>query len=379
MPWKETTTMSLRIDFVKLAKLPGVNISELCRRFGISRKTGYKWIRRGREEGENGLKDRSRRPHHSPNRSCRELETMIMGVRATCPAWGGRKIKAYLENKGQTGIPSASTITEILRRNDCLDAEEALKHQPFKRFEMDQPNRLWQMDFKSYFALVEGGFCHPLTVLDDHSRFLLGLQACPNQTTQTVQEQLTGIFRRFGLPERILADNGRPWGFDADTPHTHLTAWLLRLGVKISHGRPYHPQTQGKDERLHRTLNDELLNRHSLSNLDHCQSCFDQWRNFYNYERPHEALQMQPPISRYQPSPIPFPETLPAILYDTNDIIRKVSDNGKIFFRNHVFRVGKAFSHTPVALRPSLLDGCYDVYFCQSRIAQIDLRDDNQC
>ncbi len=144
---------------------------------------------------------------------------MVVQVRKEHPAWGKRKIKSYLERRGHSQLPTSSTITEILRRNDQIDAEEARKHRPFQRFEMEQPNQLWQMDFKGYFALESGGYCHPLTVLDDHSRFLLGLKACrPNQTGQTVQEQLSGIFRCYGLPERMLMDNGSPWGNDADSP-----------------------------------------------------------------------------------------------------------------------------------------------------------------
>jgi transposase InsO family protein len=306
-----------------------------------------------------------------------ELEIAVVEVREQHPAWGGRKIKAHLKRKGHSQLPSASTITEILRRNNKIDAEEALKHKPYQRFEMEQPNQLWQMDFKGYFALEEGGYCHPLTVLDDHSRFLLGLKACPNETSQTVQEQLSGIFRCYGLPERMLMDNGSPWGDDVDSPNTILTAWLIRLGVQISHGHPYHPQTQGKDERLHRTLIDELLSRYTLTSLPHCQVHFDQWRDVYNYERPHEALDMQSPISRYQPSSRPFPEVLPPILYDTGDIIRKVDDSGKISFRNRSFRVGKAFRYNPVALRPSQRDGDYDVIYCYQKVAQISLREDN--
>jgi transposase InsO family protein len=377
MPWKETTAMSLRTEFIQLAGLAGANLSQLCRRFGISRKTGYKWLKRYREEGESGLGDRSRRPHHSPGRSGEKLEAMIVGVRQEHPAWGGRKIRAYLERKGQVQLPGASTITAILRRNDQLEAEEAVKHRAFQRFEKEQPNQLWQMDFKGYFALEEGGYCHPLTVLDDHSRFLLGLKACPNETSRTVQEQLSGIFRCYGLPERMLMDNGSPWGDDADSPHTILTAWLIRVGVQISHGRPYHPQTQGKDERLHRTLQAELLSRYTLTNLPYCQSHFDRWRDSYNYERPHEALGMQPPISCYQPSPRPFPEVLPPILYDTGDIVRKVDLGGKISFHNRSFRVGKAFRYNPVALRPALRDDDFEVFFCQQKIAQISLREDN--
>jgi transposase InsO family protein len=377
MPWKETTAMSLRTEFIHLAELAGANLSQLCRRFGISRKTGYKWLKRYREGGESGLADRSRRPHHSPRRSSEEIEKAVLEARELYPAWGGRKIKAHLKRKGHSQLPSASTITEILRRNDKIDAEEARKHKPFQRFEMEQPNQLWQMDFKGYFALEEGGYCHPLTVLDDHSRFLLGLKACPNETRQTVQEQLSRIFRCYGLPERMLMDNGSPWGDDLDSPNTILTAWLIRIGVQISHGHPYHPQTQGKDERLHRTLKDELISRYTLANLPQCQVHFDRWRDVYNYERPHEALDMQSPISRYQPSPRSFPEVLPPILYDTGDIIRKVDEKGKISFRNHSFRVGKAFRYNPVAIRPTQKDGEYDVVYCSQKVAQINLREDN--
>ncbi len=377
MPWKETTTMSLRTEFIQLAKIEGANISRLCRRFGISRKTGYKWFKRYQEGGESGLADRSRRPHHSPRRSTEEIEKAVIGARQEHPAWGGRKIKAYLERKEQRQLPSPSTITEILRRNDQIDAEEALKHKPFQRFEMEHPNQLWQMDFKGYFALQEGGYCHPLTVLDDHSRFLVGLKACPNETHKTVQDQLSGIFRCYGLPERMLMDNGAPWGDDIDSPNTILTTWLIRLGVQISHGHPYHPQTQGKDERLHRTLKDELLSRYALADLPQCQVHFDRWRDVYNYERPHEALDMLSPISRYQPSSRPFPEALPPILYECGDIIRKVDEAGKISFHNHSFRVGKAFRFNPVALRPSQRDGDYDVLFCQHKVAKISLCEDN--
>jgi len=369
--------MSLRAEFISKAGLAGANISQLCRHYGISRKTGYKWLKRYQEGGESGLVDRSRRPHHSPRRSPMDVEVRVVKVRQEHPAWGGRKIKAYLERQGHTPSPSPSTITEILRRNNQIDEEEAQKHRPFQRFEMEKPNQLWQMDFKGYFALEEGGYCHPLTVLDDHSRFLLGLKACPNETYQTVQEQLSDIFRCYGLPERMLMDNGSPWGDDAHTPNTILTAWLIRLGVQISHGRPYHPQTQGKDERLHRTLQEELLSRHPFTHMALCQFHFDRWRDVYNFERPHEALQMQSPINRYLPSRRPFPEVLPPILYDPTDIVRKVDESGKISFRNKCFRVGRAFRYNPVALRPTLSDGIFDVFFCHQKVAQISLRVDN--
>ncbi len=377
MPWKEATTMSLRTEFIHLAELEKANLSQLCVRFGISRKTGYKWIKRFKDGGESSLLDRSHRPHRSPRRSSVEIETMVAEVRRNHPAWGGRKIKAYLENKGQPQIPSPSTITEILRRSDLIDEVEAAKHRPWQRFEMESPNQLWQMDFKGYFALGEGGYCHPLTVLDDHSRFLLGLKACHDQTRQTVQGQLTDIFRCYGLPERMLMDHGAPWSLDAEHPHTRLTAWLIRLGVQISHGHPYHPQTQGKDERLHRTLQDELLSYSTLANLDQCQLQFDHWRDTYNYERPHQAIHMQTPSSRYQLSMKIFPEILPPIVYDDDSIVRKVDESGKIYYKNRKFGVGKAFQHNPVALFPTETDGIFDVIYCQQKVAQINLREDN--
>jgi hypothetical protein len=233
------------------------------------------------------------------------------------------------------------------------------------------------MDFKGNFPLGEGGCCHPLTVLDDHSRFLLGLKACLNQTRQSVQEQLTDIFRCYGLPERMLMDHGAPWGVDAEHPHTRLTAWLIRLGVQISHGHPYHPQTQGKEERLHRTLQGELLNHSTMSTLSQCQSQFDHWRYIYNYERPHEAIHLQTPSSRYQLSTRAFPEVLPPILYGPGSIVHMVDESGKICFRNRSFRVGKAFQHNPVAIYSSEIDQAFDVFFCNQKVAQISLMQDN--
>lgn len=376
MPWEERSTVSLRTEFVQQAQEEGVNLSQLCCQFGISRKTAYKWLQRYRQEGEAGLQERSRRPHHSPRRSPPQTEAAVLAVREQHPAWGGRKIKAYLCQRGQAEAPpSASTITEILRRHEHIDPQEASKHRAFQRFEMASPNQLWQMDFKGYFALTQGGYCHPLTVLDDHSRYLLGLRACANQTYQTVQQQLSILFEQYGLPDRMLMDNGSPWGDDADTPYTVLTAWLIRLGIQVCHARPYHPQTQGKEERLHRTLQEELLRYHRWDDLSQCQWHFDRWREVYNGERPHEALQMQPPVRCYRRSARAFPEVLPAIEYESTDIVRRVDVSGKISFRNRSFRVGKAFGHQPVALRPTGRDGEYAVFFCWQRVACISLRD----
>jgi transposase InsO family protein len=231
------------------------------------------------------------------------------------------------------------------------------------------------MDFKGHFALGNGQRCHPLGMIDDHSRFALCLQACRNQQGETVQQQLTVIFRRYGLPEAILMDNGSPWGNDADHPYTPLTVWLLRLGVGVRHGRPRHPETQGKQERFHRTLKAEVLTGPVFSDWAKVQTRFDQWRQVYNHQRPHQALGMAVPASRYQVSPRSFPEVLPPIEYAPGDVVRKVQEHGKISFHNRHFRVGKAFRGYSVALRPTLQDGVFTVHFCSHQIAEICLRD----
>ena len=376
MPWKEWSLMLLRREFVELAIQPGANVKQLCGRFGISRKTGYKWLTRYREAKELGLRDRSRRPRQSPQRSGAEVEAKVLAVRDEHPAWGARKIGTRLEMLGSGEVPADSTIHAILRRYQRVDLRASSQHRPFQRFEREAPNQLWQMDFKGHFALGNGQRCHPLGMVDDHSRFALCLQACRNQQGETVQQQLTATFRRYGLPEAMLMDNGSPWGSDPDHPYTPLTVWLLRLGVGVGHGRPRHPQTQGKQERFQRTLKAEVLAGPVLGDFSQVQARFDQWRQVYNHERPHQALGMAVPASRYQVSPRTFPEVLPAIEYGPGDVVRKVQDQGKISFQNRDFRVGKAFRGYPVALRPTLQDGVFTVHFCSHQIAEIRLRDD---
>jgi len=374
MPWKEVSVMSLRWEFVELASQPNVNFSQLCQRFGISRKQGYKWWKRYRAEGLSGLEDRSRRPQHWPGRTDAEMEQQIVSLRDRHPAWGAWKIQARLKTLGLEGVPSPSTVHQILRRQGRIDPAASAPHRPWQRFEQAAPNQLWQMDFKGHFGLGNGQRCHPLTVLDDHSRYAVCLRACRNETGQTVQEILKETFRRYGLPERMLMDNGSPWGDDADHPYTPLTVWLLRLGIGVCHGRPYHPQTQGKEERFHRTLQVEVLE--GRSDWDHCgvQTRFDQWRQVYNQQRPHQALGMAVPASRYQVSARSFPEALPAIDYGCDAIVRKVQDHGRISFHQRIFRLSKAFRGYPVALRPTLSDGVWEVYFCAHRIGEIDAR-----
>ena len=377
MPWKAASTMSLRYEFIRLAMAETANIRSLSRRFEISPKTAYKWIERSCEAGDEALGDRSRRPKHSPTQTAPAVEQKILRLRESHPSWGARKLHARLTAQGHRDLPSVSTITAILHRYGCINQQEAHKHQPYQRFEAPAPNLLWQMDFKGDFPVLHGR-CYPLTILDDHSRFSLGLLACANQRRETVQQHLVATFRRYGLPQRMLTDNGGPWGSCGNDGYTELGLWMIRLGIALSHSRVCHPQTLGKDERFHRTLKAEVLATRFFESTDHCQHSFDQWRTVYNFERPHEALAMAVPGSRYQPSPREFPDTLAPIEYGPDDLIRKVNAKGDISFRGQFFRVGKAFNRYPVALRPTTTDGFFNVFFCHQQIAQINFINDIQ-
>jgi transposase InsO family protein len=377
MPWNEVTTVCLRAEFVGLAVSNDANISQLCERFGISRKTGYKWLARFRAEGDAGLSDRSRRPASSPSRTAPNIEAEVLRLREKHLTWGGRKLHARLIALKRKNVPSPSTITAILHRHQQIDPE-LLTPDAFVRFERERPNELWQMDFKGHFATAHGR-CHPLTVLDDHSRYCIGLLACDNECRETVQAHLTALFRCYGLPERILCDNGPPWGAaGAETKWTALTVWLLRLGIAVSHGRALHPQTQGKEERFHRTLKAELIQGQLWPDLETCQKRFDPWRQIYNHERPHESLGMLSPASRYRLSERVFPEVLGEWEYDTTDAVRKVTTEGTISYRGYELPVGKAFRGERVAVRPAKTDGIMKAFFGVHEIAELNLNDQNR-
>ena len=370
MPWKEMNAMSLRAEFVVLARQKGSNIRELCRRYPISSRTAYKWLGRYQQEGEAGLADRSRRPKRSPKQTSKAMEAVVVAVREET-GWGGRKIARVLAKRGLERVPHPNTVTDILRRNGKLDEAACAHHDPAQRFERSLPNELWQMDFKGHFAMLTGR-CHPFTVLDDHSRFCLGLRACPNETGGTVRTHLQSIFQQYGLPQAILCDNGGPWGQGYPTwDLSALAVWLIRLGIYPLHGHPAHPQTQGKDERFHRTLKVELLQGRSFADLADCQHHFDAWRDRYNLWRPHEALGLDPPVEHFQPSQRPYPQALPLVEYNSGDIVRKVSSNGDVTYHNRPFRVGRGLVGQYVLLKPTPLDGCLDVFFCQYMVRQI--------
>lgn len=369
MPWLEVSIVEQRREFVVLASMEGANRRELCRRFGISAQTGYKWLSRSGHD----LNDRSRRPHASPLRSADAIEAFVLAVRDAHPAWGARKIERCLI-RGGIEPPAVSTIHAILTRHGRVAPPAGKPGQPWQRFEKDAPNVMWQMDFKGHMPLGRGGDCHPLTVIDDHSRYALCLKACANEQTDTVKDAMTGTFERYGLPECILADNGSPWGDGPYRGWTRLGVWLLKLGIGLHHGRPYHPQTHGKNERFNRTLKAEVFALKRFKSLDDAQCALDHWRTVYNLERPHEALGQDVPASRYKPSSRPMPAKLPAVEYDDGEIVRTVSTTkAYISFKGRFWKMPQAFRGERVAIRPKNSDGLFDVCFAAHKIAQIDL------
>lgn len=356
----------LREEFLCFARKDGANVSELCRRYEISRTCGYKWLNRVSE-----TEDRSRRPHHSPARCSAEVESRVIAARLGNKSCGGRKLYRILKDSGMQRPPSPSTITEILRRHGLLTLGSE-GPRDWQRFEMSSSNELWQMDFKGHFAMLSSR-CHPLTAIDDCTRFSPVLKACDNERSEVVRDGLTEAFQTYGLPLAILCDRGGPWGGPDEI--TQLAAWIMRHGIHLWHGKPKHPQTQGKVERFHGTMVRELLQGTSFANLTQCQEGFDEWRRYYNNRRPHFALDYDTPAKRYTPSPRPFPNTLPPIEYETCDSVRKVQQGGEISFKGKEVQLGKGLAGLPVGIRPTQTDGLYEVRFLTQVIKEINLRD----
>ncbi len=371
MPWKPMDEIALKLEFVRLAEKRDIPFAELCRRYGISRTNGYKALRRHRAEGEAGLVPRSIRPKRTPKRLSLAVEERIVALRTEHPVWGARKIRKLLERAGLVPAPAASTISVVISRRGLANPVRSEASRPFIRFEHPVPNALWQMDFKGWVPTLAGR-CYPRTVLDDFSRYSLCLAALPNERAEGVKGELEKTFRRYGIPDAMLMDNGAPWGSDCLRQNTIITVWLMRLGIKVIHSRPYHPQTNGKEERFHRTLQEELTSTRQWRDLPHCQQEFDRWRPVYNSKRPHEALNFETPASRYRPSLRPFPDVLAPIRYPEGAATRTVNSGGRISFLGQTHFIGKAFRTPPVRLVEAARPGSFDVFFLRSKVAQID-------
>ena len=340
MPWKEETVENLRRTFVLQAIEEGCNMSQLCRQYGITRKTGYKWLQRYRD-GMSML-DQSRAPVMRPYKTPPQTEELILTVRDKHPTWGARKIIRNLSDHGAINLPAPSTVTQILKRNGLITPQQSAAHTPYKHFVRPQPNDLWQMDYKGHFLMQNGERCHPLTMKDDHSRALLCLNAHANERWDGVKTSLTQVFCEYGLPKSILCDNGKPWG-DSLGGYTPFELWMMQMDILPIHGRLFHPQTQGKEERFHRTLNEDVLQRVFIRDLEHAQSVFDAYRYEFNHERPHDALDLDTPAKHYKPSPRQMPKQLSDPEYDIGATLRKVNCKGYISIHNHRYYLSETF------------------------------------
>ena len=344
MSWETKTVMEQRKEFVAAASLENANISALCRQYGISRKTGYKWINRA----EQGLPlcDQSRRPNQQPSKTAVEVEEKIIQMRIEHPAWGGKTIRAALESAGVKGLPSDKTCCNILKRNNLIDPAESAKHKAFQRFEKEHCNEMWQTDFKGDFLLGNGMRCYPLTILDDHSRFSIRIE--PKSSATGVKDSFIHAFCEYGLPNAVLSDNGAQFA-GAHKGLSLFERFLMDLDILPIHGRPIHPQTQGKIERFHRTLKKEAL-RTTPANMEEAKLRLENWRWVYNELRPHHALDLKTPSSVYQPSTRKYYEPKPYV-YDEGSRLIKVNNWGYLRFGPLQFYLSEAMADTHVEIR----------------------------
>ena len=366
MPWKDKTVEKLREEFVEAAKTTK-NFSSLCREFGISRKTGYKWVERNKRSC--AMSDRSHAPLHIPGKTPVEIEEAILKVRAGNPEWGAKTILKVLENSGYSELPCVRTANNILQRNGCITEAESQKRQAFLRFQKEHCNELWQIDFKGDFPLLDGTRCFPFDVIDDHSRYCLGIFAKNN--TLGVMQSMEAVFKEYGLPNAILSDNGGQFaGFKGG--YTHLERRLMDLDILPIHGRPLHPQTQGKIERFHRTMKNEVIKRNVFIDISDADKRLNEWRVKYNEVRPHEALGMRCPADVYIPSMRQYPDKINLYEYSGLHRILTVNYKGYLRFDSKVFYLSETMIGAKLELR--IEDGpiaalCYRNY----KIAEIDL------
>jgi len=341
MPWRESSVVEQRLAFVIRATSPGAHKAALCREFGISRPTGDKWVRRFAADGLAGLWDQSRRPHHSPRQVSAAVEAAILRVRDRY-GWNGRTLQPLVAAEEGVTV-SHATIARVLKRRGRIDPTAVHRPAP-QRFERPTPNALWQMDFKGQYPVREG-WCFPLSVLDDHSRFLVALAACSNQQTAGVAAVLRTAFRRYGVPDAILTDHGVPWHAPANEwGLTRLAVQLIRQGITLVHGRPYHPQTQGKVERFHRTLGAWLRFHGVPQDLGGFAAELPRFQAIYNERKPHRALAGAPPARRYRSSGRAYQPDPPPWVYPAGAALCRVNRNGAVTVERHRFFVSRALS-----------------------------------
>ncbi len=350
MPWKDKTVEETRIEFVKRVLAKEKSKSALCREYGISRPTGDKWIER--YKNNESLSDRSRRPFHTPNRIDIETENKIVEARKKEPAIGAKKTRQMLINSGWDNPPAISTINAVFKRNNLITEEASKAATPYMRFEKSEPNEMWQADFKGDFTMKNGNRCHPLSIIDDCSRFCINADAKGNQRLDGVKDSFIEAFREYGMPYSLLCDNGVPWGSSQSTSITKFEVWLMELGVLTIHIRPSHPQTQGKVERFNGSYKRERLNFYMPADLEDAQRSREEYKSFYNNIRPHESIGMEVPAKKYTRSKIKYSEKITPWEYETGVKIRKVKNSGYLTYEGQGYFLSEGLGNKEVALFP---------------------------
>lgn len=379
MPWRIADPMSIRLEFVAEVLARRRPVAALCVQYGISEKTGYKWLARFRSHGPAGLADAPHTAHRCPHQTPGVQRELLCAARRAHPTWGARKLRAALAATHPTlGWPAASTITTL------LDRAGLVRHRPRRRGRgalggargpaapVAAPNALWTMDYKGQFRTGDGRWCYPLTVVDAHSRFLLACVAHRAPETHAAQAVLADCFRVYGLPAAILSDNGPPFGAPrAPRGFSRLTLWLRTLGITPHFTVPGHPEHNGRHERLHRTLKRDAL-RPPAPSLRAQQARLDAFRLTYNTTRPHEALAQTPPAAHFVPSARPYPLRPLPLGYPTHFLERRVTPAGLVWVHHEDIYISQTFAGYTVGLDP-VSPTQWDVYFAEYLLGALDL------
>lgn len=377
MPWSETTPMRERLLFVAEAEEEVFSVSELCESFGISRKTGYKWIERFEREGLGGLEDRPRVALRCPHRTSPAIAQRVLEFRRKHPRWGPKKLLARLgQLDPRIRWPAPSTAGELLKRAGLIEPSRRARrrHSSFLSPlpKPDHPNDLWSADFKGQFKTGDAIYCHPLTIADGSSRFLLEVRALDSTDSPPVRRSFERLFRQYGLPRAIRTDNGTPFAGTGLCRLSRLSVWWIRLGIRHQRIAPSHPEQNGAHERMHKTLKDNTT-RPPQANRKAQQRCFDNFRQEYNHQRPHEALGQKTPASLYSPSSRHYPSRLPQAEYPGHFEVRRVGSNGCILFQGQRLFLSSTLSGELVGLE-EIDDAVFSLCFGPLLLARLDQR-----
>jgi len=376
MPWREISPMDQRTQFIADYLRDTLSISELCEFYEVSRKTGYKWIDRYLQRGPAGLDELSRRPHRAPNATAEMIVAALLEARRRHPRWGGKKLLALLHKREpRWNLPGRSTACDILKRHGLVPIQRhrrRLGHPGKPTSQILAPNDVWSADFKGQFRTGDGCYCYPLTVADGFSRYLLGCQALTSTAVADAKVVFTRLFKEYGLPKRMRSDNGVPFATTALGRLSALSAWWVRLGILPEFIEPGRPDQNGRHERMHRTLKAETT-RPAAGNLAAQQRRFNRFREEFNHERPHEALDQETPASCYVAAERPMPDRLPPLEYPDRFEVRYVSANGGIRWNSRWGAVSIVCVGEYVGLE-EIADGIWTVYFGPLKLGRLNER-----